>query len=137
LLVEVKAGTAPTDESWGVAFRRNRLNRGDQPAAPYFLVVTTDRTFLWTQHWQQSPDAPPDVNVSTEVLLAPYRSGAGSTMAEVSISIHNFEFVVWSWLRDVVDGQDLRAGLDMTCLREAGLFDALRGGAIEVLGHRR
>lgn len=46
LLVEIK-GMATTDATWAAQYRRNLLAHHVIPPSPYFLLVASDRMYLW------------------------------------------------------------------------------------------
>ena len=57
LLVEVKS-THRTSEGWAAQFRRNLLEHGTLPTAPFFLIATPDQMYFWHQEDASPMDRP-------------------------------------------------------------------------------
>lgn len=122
--VEVKnlRGKSP---AWAAEFRRNLLEHG-QSFAPFFLIVTSDRLYLWTHAAERAASALPDAEVDLAPLLAPYferlRPQPGT------ISGQAFELLIESWLSDLTRLHETSARSPE--LTESGFLASIRDGRI-------
>jgi hypothetical protein len=101
LLAEVRTPELPTTPEWAVSVRSDIALRMRGFVPPYFLVVARDNSYLWTS--PAAPDAPPDVELSTEELLSDYLRRIDSTAATIVGSA--LELVVGFWLQDLTYGK--------------------------------
>lgn len=133
LLVEVKA-LRDRSEDWARKMRRNLTVHGHLPEAPFFLLALPDRLFLWTNHSQVDPMAPPARMIDAEPLLVPYFNRAKVTPEKAAGA--TFELIVWTWLQRILQSPSSDALPEQyrEWLLDTGLFDAIRNGRIENSG---
>lgn len=93
LRLEVKA-RRKTDLPWAIAWRRNHHVEAAQT-----LLVTPEHVFGWRA--DAPPEQPPDFTVDSVPLLSPYLT-AIATGDRLDPQV--FEWVVGSWLQDVLAG---------------------------------
>jgi hypothetical protein len=98
LLAEVKAKEA-TNASWAAGIRNHIAQRRRGTLPPYFVVVARDTTYIWSTC---ESEAPPGVQVSTEVLLGEYFRVAGIDVQHIAPSA--LELAAGMWLRDLTHG---------------------------------
>lgn len=117
-----------TSESWAAQFRRNLLAHGLDLHAPFFLIVTADRIYLWKQEELRTEDSArsPDVSLDAGPVFRSYFEDIGVDPTTVDPLV--FEMIVGSWLRDLIQ----RAGSDEGPERQglAGLMEAIQGGRV-------
>ena len=116
---------------WASQLRRNILAHGVLPQAPFFLIATPDRIFLWNHDGLGGAETPPDCVVNAREVFAPYFEKLGRPASQVSPE--GFEFVVLWWLDDL-SGSRLpmaREAPPMPWLTESGLLDSIRNARIE------
>lgn len=110
LLAVVEAKARPgVDAGWARAFRRNLLETLGDPGANYFVVITPDRLFLWSQ-----PDlANPDMNPSHEFELAEsFEDLIGDSPG--ARQGRAFTTLVATWLSRLVNGESLPQAIAST-----------------------
>jgi len=102
-IIEVKAKRG-TSSKWAAEFRRNLLAYESFRDAPFFLLVTPDRLYLWKEAPKTSDASvslkPPDFELDTNLLFRRYLERAGLKLEDVSGQA--FELIVMSWLEDLV-----------------------------------
>lgn len=128
-IVEVKARRG-TDADWAAQLRRNILAHGNVPDAEFFLIVTTDRVYLWKGVGTEPRLAPPTHVLDAEPLFRPYLERAQIDLSRLSPEA--FELLVASWLNDVIHAEQIGGGAlgGQSVLMETGLLPALRGGQV-------
>lgn len=128
LLVEVK-NKKGASKGWAREFRNNLLRHGGFPRAPYFLLVTPDKLFLWGED-SVSPDAFPTAEVSTrdtlKVLL--------DRLPSEELDQLSLELVTHAWLSTIADATGLRDEIAEYhgWVIDTGLFDSIEGGHVEL-----
>lgn len=70
-VVEVKSRTNFTTDV-ATEMRRNMLARGLPPHIPYFLLLSQDKGYLWTNTKQEDPDAPPMYEFPMDKIVERY-----------------------------------------------------------------
>ena len=129
LVVEVKNRLGTTTE-WAVEFRRNLAVHDLLPQAPYFLLATPDRFYLWTRIGAAVDLVKPDVESNPSTFLRPYYESAG--LSPETLRGGGFEMFVAAWLAEVqrADGPDCLPEESRELLIDSGLFEAIRGGSL-------
>jgi hypothetical protein len=129
LVAEVKAIRGASTE-WAAQLRRNLLMHGFIPNAPYFLLATPDRFYLWKDGKPDQDAVPPDYEVETAKLLASYIERLGISLADLSEP--GFELLVISWLHDLIDFDRSRDDAHSAdhWLFDSGLYEALKHGSV-------
>lgn len=128
-VVEVK-GRLGTSEDWAAQFHRNLLSLG-MPGAPFFLLATPDRLYLWTGEASPSGKDRPSFVVDARPILGPFFQRARIKPEEVSP--HVLEFVVADWLTELVHSSDPKrlAGGENGWLMESRFLPAIHHGRID------
>src|SRR5213592_3947053 len=99
LVVEVK-GTPKSDPTWAAKLRRNLLEHGALPEAPYFLLVLPDHLYLWS-HAPRNDAALPNFQGDTREVLKSYLAHWEASRHPSPISERGLELAVQSWLTDL------------------------------------
>lgn len=99
-VIEVKAKRSTTSR-WAAEFRRNLRDYDAFQHAPFFLIVTPDRVYLWREapEGAESSLVPPDCELDAKSLFQPYLQGTRVKLEEISAPA--LELIVMSWLRDL------------------------------------
>lgn len=124
--VEVKNREGLTKDL-AVSLRRNLVLNGLVPPAPYFLLVSQDRGFLWVRANPTDPDAVPAYEFSMQSVLErrtpPERRNGRADQPE-------FFMLVLDWLAELAwlgdDPSDVADEPEQT-LAAAGFLEAIRG----------
>jgi hypothetical protein len=128
-IVEVKAKRG-TSNSWAAEFRRNLLAHEAFRQAPYFLLVTPEKLYLWRESSRisgaESSPVPPDYELDAKSLFRRYLERAGLKPEDVSGQA--FELIVMSWLGDLI--LQLPDVLREPDLEDSGLPQAAKDGRI-------
>src|SRR6266404_1915656 len=95
LTTEIKTMLGVSTE-WASQLRRNILAHGGYPIAPYFLLATPDKFFLWAKENNGLKATNPDYVEDAADVLKPYFNEFSATPADVSGFI--FEQIVLRWL---------------------------------------
>ena len=123
------SNTRDTSGEWAAEFRRNLQARGASWHAPFFLLVTPLRLYVWKEGAQGAEaDAVvlPDYELDPRPLFEPYLPGIGRKLE--GISREAFELLVMSWLGELVfhlPGSSRQAPLE-----DSGLPEAVKDGRI-------
>ena len=130
LLAEAKSRSGTSDK-WASQLRRNILAHGALPQAPFFLIATPDRIYLWKEQGLSAAEAPPDLILNAGDALAPYLERLRPSVSQLSPEA--FEFVVLSWLSDLARSPSTEAPQNSTLrwLSESGFLDSIRNAQIE------
>ena len=130
LLAEVKS-TQRTSDQWAAQFRRNLLEHGTLPNAPYFLIATPEHMYFWRQENSSPEEEPPQFTMDATRELKPYFERFQQTPEKTSGQA--LELILFSWLVDLARSGELRAQDDPSIrwLAESGLLEALRCARIE------
>lgn len=127
LAVEAKVKWG-TDSQWAKQMRRNIAVNGVLPPARYYLLALPDRFYLWDNAGEANRQIwlDPMVEVDAALILTPYfeRIGINTDM----LIGETFEFVVSTWLNDMIDASNADAALDATneWLDRSGLYKAFK-----------
>lgn len=130
LVVEIK-GAPKSDEYWGAKVRRNLLAHDAIPPAPYFLLVVSDRLYLWEN--EISKDAVlPGYSADTKTVLHEYLPKWKNPSQHGSVSGRGLELAVRSWLSELTtsDGRALLDETANTWLQGSGLPEKIRTGEV-------
>jgi hypothetical protein len=122
---------AGTSEKWAAQFRRNLLAHQVLMRAPFFLIVTSDRIYLWKQPDRALDDADdadrlPDASLDARSNFQPYFEKIGVNSRTVDPLV--FETLVGSWLRDLMRHTEAVQELENQSL--AGFVKAIQGGRL-------
>lgn len=120
-----------TSSQWAAELRRNLLADFEAyRGAPFFLLATPDRLYVWkdapTDLAEDSPPVLPDYEVDARPLFSRYLERSGRKLEE----IHGptFELIVLSWLGDLT--RQARDARGFGELEASGLRDAAKDGRI-------
>jgi hypothetical protein len=124
VLQVIARNIASPSSEYAVEYLRNLFAVTGTPLCDYFLLALRNRLYLW-----RSPSADvrfPDFEGDTAATLAPYLTPLNRPLEQLHKS--TFEFLVQSWLDDLVGG-DLRDST-LRWVEESGLAEAVRNGYI-------
>lgn len=124
LIVEAKTKRGTSTE-WAAQMRRN-LGAHLKLSAPFFLLATPDKFYLWRCGELKPNTIETPIEIDPSELLEPYtRTAVGS---DERLSESSFELIVASWLREVAKTPAEEAATRFpTQLFDSGLVEALRG----------
>lgn len=120
LLVEVK-GRKGTSKSWAAELRKNLMENVLIPPAPFFLIATPDRFYLWKRSRNGTDDHEPDYqgDAANAYQSDNATRGIGSLALELRVA---------AWLADMIAGSEDTTYPDW--VRSSGLRAALRYGRL-------
>ena len=128
-IVEVKAKRG-TSSRWAAEFRRNLLAHDAFQQAPFFLLITPDKVYLWKETSRPggagSSPIPPDYELDAKSLFRRYLERAGLNPEDVSGQA--FELIVMSWLGDLI--LQLPDVTQQPELEDSGLPQAAKDGRV-------
>jgi hypothetical protein len=128
-IVEIKAKRG-TSSRWAAEYRRNLLAYEAFQHAPFFLLITPDRLYLWKEAPRtagaESLPIPPDLALDAKSLFRRYLERTGLKMEAVSGQA--FELIVMSWLGDLI--LQLPDAIRQAELEDSGLPQAAKDGRI-------
>jgi hypothetical protein len=127
VFVEVKA-RRNIDEQWAAELRQNLVAHGVAAIPKFFMIVTSDRVFLWHEDdGRQGEPRLPDAQAPLDDLLG---GTAETTQAGAG---ERLELAVLSWLSRMtqLDRPEALSEGGERFLIQSGLFDALRGASVE------
>jgi len=112
---------------WASQLRRNILAHGGYPIAPYFLLATPDKFFLWVKENNGLKATNPDYVEDAADVLKPYFNEFSATPADVSGFI--FEQIVLRWLKSIMypEFEDTKAAAP-DWITQSGLSEAILQG---------
>jgi hypothetical protein len=130
LLAEIKS-THQTSGQWAARFRRNLLEHGTLPRAPFFLIATPEHMYFWRHEDHAPKEEPPQFTLDAAHELKPYFDRFQQTPEKIGSQA--LELILFSWLVDLAHAGQLRAeeGPSLRWLSESGLLRALRSARIE------
>lgn len=105
--------------------RRNMLAHHVIPAVPFFLLVSEDKAYLWTEQDRLGPEAPPSYELSMKRVVErffPDRPSGRLRGAEL-------ELLVFIWLGELSGARNGLADKESP-LALSGFADAIRGATI-------
>lgn len=119
------------DATWAAKYRRNLAAHGVLWPVPYFLLAFPDRFYLWTDGITSPDEVPPSHEIDTRELLRPHFDRAH--LSPDKVGQWAFELLLSSWLESLIRRDTLPAepAESWSWLAESGLFEALKGGAVE------
>ena len=120
-----------TSREWAAKLRRNILaHGGGHYNADFFLLVTSDRVYLWKNAGAVPTLVQPTYEIDAGPIFAPYFDRAG--VSPTDISGPAFELVVAAWLGDLVRSEEQREKLTdgQSWLVESGFLTAVRDGRV-------
>lgn len=131
LLVEVKS-IHDTSELWAARFRRNLLEHGTLPNAPFFLIATPERLYFWRQDATASKEEPPQFTMDATAELKPYFERFKQTPEGASGEV--LELILFSWLNDLAESGQSRVNEDSSLewLSGSGLLETMKRARIEL-----
>jgi hypothetical protein len=114
-------------EKWAAETRRNLVAHGFYPLATYFLLVTPEKFFLWSQDSNTLNETLPDFVADANETLKPYLKELGFNIKQ--IDSRTFEDVVAHWLKyDVIYSTDKKQLPEW--LVKAGLAEKIVNGTL-------
>ncbi|MBA4063331.1 MAG: hypothetical protein C0501_06385 [Isosphaera sp.] len=128
VVVEVKR-LPRKDKDWAFAFYQLQIYADpDGLEVPYFLLVLSDRMFLWKAGTRSAP-RPPDLELDTAEVLErylPHRAAGEPPFGGEALTL-----AVGAWLDDLAFGDSALLGSEWAgSLAGIGLLDAVRGGRV-------
>ena len=128
-IVEIKNKLGTTTD-WAARTRRNILAHGSSITADFFLLVTRDRLYMWTENGGASDTPPPQYVGDTQSQFLPYFRGARVDPDDVSGSA--FELLVSAWLSDLTRSRETDECYEHPeWLSDSGLVSAIAGGRVK------
>lgn len=127
LVAEVKAMRGTTS-AWAARLRRNLAAHGMVASAPYFLLATPDKFYVWEQKQPGLAEVLPTHTADARDLLGPYLSRAG--LSEKLVSGKSFELIVGAWLRDTLERSELAENVRRANPWLADILEDVKGGRI-------
>jgi len=99
--VDVRARLGTTSR-WAAELRRDLVGLGPGPfrGAPFLIVATLDKIYIWKDARPVDASTPPDHELDAEAVFSPYLAGTGRRLKEMGA--YGFELIVMSWLQDLV-----------------------------------
>ncbi|MFC0134923.1 hypothetical protein [Massilia eurypsychrophila] len=129
LVVEIK-GTPKSDDAWAATLRRNLVAHGAVPAPAYFLLVVSDRIYLWKNVFCDDAVLP-SYSEDTRTVLHKYLPQTKKTDQPDTVSKTGLELAVRSWLRDLTaKGANVDEVDPGNWLRRSGLYETIRRGEV-------
>jgi hypothetical protein len=130
LLAEAKSQLGTTDQ-WAAQLRRNILAHGSLPPAPFFLIATPDRVYIWKQKESDMEAASPDLVLEARHALGPYFAKLGRPISQLGREA--FQHMVHWWLNDLAlsTGEMANEDSSLRWLAESGFLDCIRTARIE------
>lgn len=126
LTVEIKK-LAGMSEKWAAEYRHNIMSQGTYPIAPYFLLATSDKFFLWNaKDNNRLKLTKPTCVVNSTTYLKPYFKDFGTTYNKTSGYI--LEMVVARWLKTLIYKTYTNKLSLPKCIKELGLDEAIYEG---------
>lgn len=131
LLAEAKSRGGGSKE-WAAKLRRNMLEHRELPKSQYFLIVTPEGIYGWSEESSPTCDALPEFTIDSGEVLGPYFSKFGQNPAEISPV--GFELLVHTWLIDISTSAGSSAENDpsLRLLAESGLLASLKQADIQM-----
>ena len=129
-VVEVK-NKLGTSAIWAAQLRRNILAHGGFQNAPYFLLMTPDRIYLWKDAGIAPVPTSPTYERAAQDIFSSYFDQSAIEPSEVSGAA--FELIVAAWLENLVRAADKPEDLtsEAIWLVESGLLSAIQDGRLE------
>lgn len=123
--IEVKNRMNLTQEV-ATAYRRNLLVHGLTEVAPYFLLLSQDWGYLWSESGGHGLEAAPVLEFSMEDVVARYVPQRRGERLDGGF----LEFIVFQWLLDLSLDVYEPTGESERSLQDTGFLDAIRGARI-------
>ena len=101
------------------------------PISPYFLLTLTDRFYLWKNAHSSVDAVPPDYEIDSGPILAPYLNDTPYSLE--TLSGYGFELIIASWLNDLVISE-LKRNISppyLAWIFDSGLYDAINNGSVK------
>ena len=128
-IVEVKNHPRLTAEI-ATSLRRSLLVHGmASPRVPYFLVVSQDTGFLWTQERQRDPDEPPTAAFPMEQVVSHYARWLAPGERLIGGTL---DYVVADWLSDLSAGFGAQIPEATEPLKGSGFLESLNGATVAI-----
>jgi hypothetical protein len=110
-----------------VQLRRNLAAHGALGNAAYFLLLSQDTGYLWKDAGAHDWLAPPSWEFPMQAAVARY---AGPARSPDRLRESEFAALVFRWLQALTQSIDGAREEPERSLEEAGLLEAMRGGAV-------
>lgn len=120
-VVEVQSRTNFTPDV-ATEIRRNMLARGLPSHIPYFMLLSQDRGYLWTDMKQEDPDAPPMYEFPMDSVVARY----SLREPEQRLFERELELVILEWLTQLNLGPQMSNEEPEKTLERVGFNDAVK-----------
>ena len=122
--VEVK-NRAAMDPEIATALRRNLIAHNFLPDAPYFMLLSQEKAYLWTNRGSRDSSIAPDVEIPIKEILENYLP------KEVHGRLRGKELAiaVYAWLSDLTSHRR-GTGVGEDELTRAGFIDAIKGAVL-------
>lgn len=112
-------------ELWAEAYYKTLVELEDLPQAPFFLLGSPDRFYLWKHDQKQLKTMKPNYSIDPESFLKPHYNRFSSSISKESLIL-----VVDNWLDRLVHlgiTSDLSLN-EREWLVDSGLLDSIAGG---------
>jgi hypothetical protein len=119
-IVELKGASEVSQERAIALFARYRASAGHQ-AAPYFLLITESKGFLWSIHALHA-DLRPNAEFGMKEVLWQY--------IYPDQDLRGLNYIVFHWLLDTVTGTRKHDAEADKKLRESGFTEAARNAKV-------
>jgi hypothetical protein len=107
--------------------RRNMLEDGLSSQAPFFLLLSQDKGFLWNGAATGNSDAPPSYEFPMENVIARYENSANGTER---LGEEYLELLVLRWLLDLGNMPQKADGEPEKSLAHSGFLQAIQGAMV-------
>jgi hypothetical protein len=107
--------------------RRNMLEDGLSSQAPFFLLLSQDKGFLWNGTATGNSDAPPSYEFPMENVIARYENSANGTER---LGEEYLELLVLRWLLDLGNTPQKADGEPEKSLALSGFLQAIQGAMV-------
>lgn len=127
-LIEIK-NSLNLSRDVATEMRRNLLDYGLQPNAPYFMLLSQDTGFLWNGVDEDGAEAQPKYEFPMDTIVARYLRTPNSNMR---LGGSQLELLVLQWLLDLTNGSQQVTDEPEKSLALSGLLDSIKGANIEL-----
>jgi hypothetical protein len=107
--------------------RRNELAHGLIGRAPFFLIVTPEKGYLWGPLATLELEAPPDAEFNSNDALRQYLTNSFQRPLHTGTEL---ELAVIRWLSDLAGGMHTLGSSAEDAFNRVGLLKAIQGGAL-------
>ena len=128
-IAEVK-NRVGTSGQWAAKTRRNLLALGLGRGSAFFLLVTSDRLYVWKDAGDDPVEIPPTYVEDVSSTFASYLDSAGVPANQVSSAA--FELVVAAWLDDLTHNGQATPRANREWLDQSGFRGVLQDGRVQL-----